>query len=166
MCWHDNNCGLKPFPVKICQFRAHCHDCRARPSTFREALHRQGLVDVVDFECPFGVPWDTPPLVQVELPPPPKRSLLPRPGDVLAAAIKRATGIDADKVDPIGKKTCGCKQFQAEMNRWGWWGCWRRRQEIADHLSKAAAERGITVKASWPALIYSAFKSQSGNTVS
>ena len=39
--------------------------------------------------------------------------------------------------------TCGCKEFAARMDAWGPAECWRRMEEIVEHLRGAAAKRGI-----------------------
>src|SRR5262249_46396607 len=40
---------------------------------------------------------------------------------------------------------CGCDEFREEMNRWGWWGCVRRRTEIVGWFVAKAREQGIAV---------------------
>ena len=39
--------------------------------------------------------------------------------------------------------TCGCKEFAAQMDAWGPAECWRRMEEIVEHLRGAAAKRGF-----------------------
>ena len=56
------------------------------------------------------------------------------PGDMLAVAIKQLTGIA-----PCSR----CRARQHQMNRWGWWGCWRNRSTIAEWLLQEARARGI-----------------------
>lgn len=88
---------------------------------------------------------------------------VPRPGDVLARIIKSATGIDANSVDPTtGKRSCRCKHLQAEMDRWGWWGCWRNRQKIVEHLAAEAAKRGLAVSPSLASLIWAGVREWRG----
>ena len=38
---------------------------------------------------------------------------------------------------------CGCKEYAAKMDAWGPAECWRRMEEIVDHLRDAAAKRGL-----------------------
>ena len=73
-----------------------------------------------------------------------KQPRRPQPGDLLPGLI-RICGFK----ESVG---CGCHEFRARMNRWGWWGCWRHRQEIYEWLAVKAAERGILVEqaAFWP----------------
>lgn len=59
-----------------------------------------------------------------------------RPGDCLAALIHLVTG-----TQPC--PTCGA--LRANMNTRGWWWTWTHRAEIAAHLRRAAAERGLAV---------------------
>ncbi len=75
---------------------------------------------------------------------------LPQPGNVLRFLIYHATaGAVSDiKVD-LG--TCGgCYNFQSQMNRWGWRGCWTRRREIMARIQEKAAEHGY--RSDWRAL--------------
>lgn len=39
--------------------------------------------------------------------------------------------------------TCGCSAYAAQMDAWGPAECWRRMEEIIDHLREAAAKRGL-----------------------
>lgn len=39
--------------------------------------------------------------------------------------------------------TCGCAAYAAEMDRWGPEECWRRIEEIVEHLRTAAAAKGL-----------------------
>ena len=38
---------------------------------------------------------------------------------------------------------CGCTEFAAQMDAWGPDECWRRIEEIVEHLRQAAAEKGL-----------------------
>lgn len=38
---------------------------------------------------------------------------------------------------------CGCTEFAAQMDRWGPRECWRRIEEIVEHLRGAAAAKGL-----------------------
>src|SRR6266436_1727659 len=61
-----------------------------------------------------------------------------QPGDVLSAVIFQTTGRYA--------QTCGkCVERMRQMNTWGWWGCWRHRQEIVSWLAEEARARGHVV---------------------
>lgn len=55
---------------------------------------------------------------------------------------------------------CGCAEFAAKMNQWGWWGCCRKHhQEIVDWFTTKARERGIPVdQARLPSLIWAGVK--------
>lgn len=67
------------------------------------------------------------------------RVLGPRPGDLFSRIIHKITGRYA--------LTCGrCNTRMGIMNSWGWWGCWRRRQEILGWLAEEAATRGHRVE--------------------
>jgi len=39
--------------------------------------------------------------------------------------------------------SCGCDSFAAQMDSWGPDECWRRLEEIVEHLRTAAAEKGF-----------------------
>jgi hypothetical protein len=39
--------------------------------------------------------------------------------------------------------SCGCDSFAAQMDAWGPDECWRRLEEIVEHLRTAAAEKGL-----------------------
>lgn len=39
--------------------------------------------------------------------------------------------------------SCGCDSFAAQMDAWGPDECWRRLEEIVEHLRTAAAEKGF-----------------------
>jgi hypothetical protein len=39
--------------------------------------------------------------------------------------------------------SCGCSDFAAMMDAWGCDECWRRLEEIVEHLRTAAAEKGL-----------------------
>lgn len=57
-----------------------------------------------------------------------------RPGDMLARVIYKITGQQAGN--------CSCSKRQAQMNEWGWFGCWLHRKEIIRWLSEEAVRRG------------------------
>lgn len=40
---------------------------------------------------------------------------------------------------------CGCNKMKNWMNRLGWWGCWKRRDEIIDWFYKKAQETNISI---------------------
>src|SRR5205823_5941004 len=62
----------------------------------------------------------------------------PQPGYLFSSIIHKVTGRSA--------LTCGvCGQRMKKMNDWGWWGCWKHRQEILGWLSEAAADRGHNI---------------------
>ena len=39
--------------------------------------------------------------------------------------------------------SCGCSDFAAMMDAWGCDECWKRLEEIVEHLRQAAAEKGL-----------------------
>ena len=39
--------------------------------------------------------------------------------------------------------SCGCDSFAAQMDAWGPDECWRRLEEIVEHLRQAAAKKGL-----------------------
>jgi hypothetical protein len=60
------------------------------------------------------------------------------PGDILSSAILKLTGREISM--------CGiCGLRRTAMNEWGWWSCWRHRNEIAGWLVEEARKRGHTV---------------------
>lgn len=69
--------------------------------------------------------------------PAPKKSPM-RPGDLLAMAIEKATGIKATS-------RCNCAARQKQMNEWGWLGCWRHRKTIVGWLVDEAKKRKATI---------------------
>lgn len=75
----------------------------------------------------------------------------PKPGDLLARIIKKITGETGGR--------CACNAHKAQMNKWGWWGCWRERKTIIGWLCEEAAKRGHPIdKASAMALFKAALK--------
>ncbi|MGI9176818.1 MAG: hypothetical protein ACR2IT_03055, partial [Pirellulales bacterium] len=38
---------------------------------------------------------------------------------------------------------CGCAEYSAQLDRWGPDECWRRLEEIVEHLRGVAEKRGI-----------------------
>jgi hypothetical protein len=57
-----------------------------------------------------------------------------QPGDMLARLIERMIGeVPGD---------CACSSRQEQMNQWGWWGCWKHRNDIIGWLCEEAANRG------------------------
>ncbi len=58
-----------------------------------------------------------------------------RPGEIFSLVIFKITG----------QKTanCGiCGQRKMQMNRWGWWGCWKNRKVLTGWLIEEAKKRG------------------------
>lgn len=39
--------------------------------------------------------------------------------------------------------SCGCHEYAAQLDAWGPDECWRRLEEIVEHLRQAAAEKGL-----------------------
>lgn len=106
----------------LCKTRNVCAQCRG-DERFRKNV---GLPDI----CPYGLTLDSlPSPIQV-------REKRMRPGDLLAIAIKRITGIA-----PCG--ACGIRKKQ--MNAWGWWGCWKNRETIVRWIVEEGAKRGYEV---------------------
>jgi len=60
-----------------------------------------------------------------------------RPGNILSAAIRKATG--------LGPCASGCRDCIDEMNRNGWFWCWRNRTVIAGRLAAVARARGHSI---------------------
>lgn len=61
------------------------------------------------------------------------------PGEIFSLVIFKITG----------KRTgaCGvCGQRKLQMNKWGWWGCWKNRKTIIDWLCQEAKKRGHSVE--------------------
>lgn len=61
------------------------------------------------------------------------------PGSLLAAAIKAVTG-------ETPSPTCQCTARARQMNEWGWWRCWRNREQIAGWLVEEAQKRGHAIE--------------------
>lgn len=81
-----------------------------------------------------GCPEDEKPIIKLPLKP---DSLL-KPGDLFGTIIFKITG----------QRTahCGvCGTRKAQMNIWGWWGCWRKRKTIIGWLIEEARKRGHSV---------------------
>jgi hypothetical protein len=69
---------------------------------------------------------------------PTKKNFSTQPGDMFSNVLKVITGRYA--------VTCGrCMNRMGEMNRWGWWGCWKNRETIIGWLLEEAAGRGHKV---------------------
>jgi hypothetical protein len=130
---------------------SHCHLCpHASPPPYAGACYclfdKANPVNIIDRaasgKCPDGR-FDAPPK------PPP----LPGPGDVVKLVLHRL-GYVADS-------NCGCEAKRQEMNALGWWGCWRKRAELAEWFAAKAAAQGITVdRATVPGLLVAAWREQ------
>lgn len=67
-----------------------------------------------------------------------KKTLVTQPGHMFSLVISKITGRYA--------VTCGrCMERMGQMNRWGWWGCWRNRETIVGWMTDEAAGRGHRV---------------------
>jgi hypothetical protein len=67
-----------------------------------------------------------------------KKTLVTQPGHMFSLVISKITGRYA--------VTCGrCMERMGQMNRWGWWGCWRNRETIVNWMLDEAAGRGHRV---------------------
>lgn len=131
--------GIKPREIRSRIFRRiQCQQC-PNPCALREAAE----------SCHLGR-WHAP-VGPVQKPEPPahlqqpgnvsagglqtgfQMPLKPRPGDTLAWAIHKLTG----------RMPCStCRQRQAQMNEWGWRGCFQKRSTIAEWLVQEARARG------------------------
>jgi hypothetical protein len=60
------------------------------------------------------------------------------PGDVAKYIISKLGLGDADQCSE-------CRAFQWQMNLWGWWQCWKRRDEILAWFVKKAKAKGVLV---------------------
>jgi len=124
-----------------------CHKCphRHRPCAGPCPCTLDGR-DIIDHAqanyCPLGkfggdkpVGWEDGP----KLPPPAPVPVSSQrgPGDVVKIVLAK-----------LGYKAagdCGCESMRQKMNAWGWWGCWKHRQEITAWFATKAREQGITV---------------------
>ncbi|MEM1213438.1 MAG: hypothetical protein AAGI68_14215 [Planctomycetota bacterium] len=114
------------------QFCGSCRDREGGRVFRRGALDRHGMHEVgSDFVCPLGKPWGDDRPAQ----PVPPRDPWYKPGSVLKVAIRLVTGDEPSA-------GCGCDGRARQMNAWGWWGSWRRRQTIAGWLVEEARTRG------------------------
>jgi hypothetical protein len=70
-----------------------------------------------------------------------------KPGSLLKWLIWKATG-------DVPTGNCACAKRAAEMDAWGWVGCWWHREEIYGWLAEEAEKRGKHVDraAFWPLL--------------
>ena len=60
------------------------------------------------------------------------------PGDVLHVVLQR-----------LGYPACGgCRRMRRQMNAWGWWGCWRHRDELLAWFKAKGKERGVKLTVS------------------
>jgi hypothetical protein len=59
------------------------------------------------------------------------------PGDVVKLVL--------DRMGYKAQGGCGCEAMRQKMNAWGWWGCWKRREEIAAWFQAKAREAGVEV---------------------
>jgi len=64
---------------------------------------------------------------------------IPKPGRVLTLALKTLI-----KREP--NSSCKCKQHAAQMDKWGWIECWRRRATITEWMIEGANELGHDIK--------------------
>lgn len=59
------------------------------------------------------------------------------PGDLIAIITKQL------KFSVGG---CGtCEAYRQQMNKWGWWGCWKKREQITKWLVSKAKEKNINI---------------------
>lgn len=67
-----------------------------------------------------------------------KKVLTTQPGHIFSSVIRAITGRYA--------VTCGrCMERMGQMNKWGWWGCWKHRDTIIGWMMDEAAGRGHKV---------------------
>ena len=131
---------LKPFPKsENCIGLEQCPTCRAQTkagSTFRASLGRAFVLPSgsPDFECPHGRPWGY-------VDPNPRPAAAPMklgPGGVVRLVLQRLGYRDVSG--------CGCSQYAAQMDAWGYSGCLMRRREITDWFIEKAREAGLQVQ--------------------
>jgi hypothetical protein len=60
------------------------------------------------------------------------------PGDVAKYIISKLGLGDAERCSE-------CRAFQWQMNRWGWWQCWKRRKNILAWFVTKARAKGVVV---------------------
>lgn len=84
---------------------------------------------------------DAPPVMPVNPRPAAKPEPAPAhgPGSILKLAIKSITG-------ETPGSSCACNKRAKLMDSWGWWGCWKRRDEIAGWLAEEAKKRGHPIE--------------------
>jgi hypothetical protein len=120
----------------VCATRLHCESCRSLRSngSFR-ANHAKTFSNIGDgIACEHGYPWGW--KRDRAAPPAPEPT---GPGDTVKAVLSKL-GIHS-------KKGCGCAAMQAQMNAWGYRGCWQHRQEIEAWFRAKAEEAGIQLNA-------------------
>jgi hypothetical protein len=76
-------------------------------------------------------------------------ALTAQPGSLLARLIYEVTGT-------TGRSGCSCDRRRRAMDRWGWQGCWRRRQLILKWVCEEARARGHSVDATQVAPLFTA----------
>jgi hypothetical protein len=122
-----------------CERKLHCKSCRTdrawRVSISQTYTPPDGKVD---WECPLDVPWPegyepgAEPTVHAGRPDGYRN---PKgPGRLLASLIHTLTG----------QQPCdACLTMAYQMDEWGWWGCWKNRKLIKEHLLAQCKERGL-----------------------
>jgi hypothetical protein len=120
-----------------CTSGAHCRACRDRDGgrTWRERLGRAFALPAgaPDFICPHGRPWGWTGKAPLRA-----ERRVSGPGDVVKAVL--------DRLGYQGASGCSCEEMRQRMNAWGWWGCWRRRDEIVAWFTAKANDQGIVVE--------------------
>ncbi len=113
----------------ICDAGTHCPTCRNLEGgrKWRESLSKAVEVTSVDFECSRGLAWGHDSAIPPTL----------GPGSLVSIVLS--------KLGYVAGPLCGCRAFADKMNAWGWWGCYRNRQEIVEWFTLKAREQNIEV---------------------
>lgn len=131
---------------KSCKGGRHCRECRDEGMIgdgFRAAMANSFTIPAGKFPCPYGKPFGfIPPKPSASIPshpnapkPPPRNRL--SPGNVVATVLH--------KMGYAQTPDCGCAQFAAQMDKWGWRGCFSHRADIVAWFKAKADQSGIAI---------------------
>ena len=119
-----------------CQLQLHCATCR-RSSAYgvkwrRDLRKAFELPDnEINFDCPFGARWDTvtgPHETWIQ-------RWTPKPGKILTFIFKVLRLKEEDG--------CNCTEKSFNMDRWGWWLCFKRRKQIYKWIKDSYDKRKL-----------------------
>jgi len=121
----------------------HCAACEFRsrdalPVCLRHPEKKKVFELVQASACPedrFGKPL---PIAIEPAQAPPARPYIPQPGDMVAMLLQ--------SLGFAKHASCGCEGMKGRMNRLGWLGCWRQRDELVAWFVEQARKVNVEVK--------------------